>query len=33
MISISPVLDILADDEEVGFDEAFNDLAVPLLAR
>lgn len=27
-----PVLDVLPNDQEVGFDEAFDDLAVPLLA-
>lgn len=26
-----PVLDILPNNQEVGFDEAFDDLAVPLL--
>lgn len=28
---VLPVLNVLTDDEEVGFDEAFNDLTVPLL--
>lgn len=29
----SPVLDVLADDEEVGLDEPLDDLAVALLTR